>query len=177
MFSFDFADKVYLVLFVLFFFFVVAGSIGSFFLLYYSYQKLVKYFLVNTYRIKGALFIMTYIYGIRPFIKGLIHAYLYNYNSIQLASLASIEFFTFLLLIYTELMYEVFIYKILFFFECALSLAVFNVFLLISTSIEDYDKIDNYLKTVLIIISCMTVARVILDILLCRKIIESDFEE
>lgn len=155
MFSFDFSDKVYLVLFVLFFFFVVAGSIGSFFLLYYSYQKLVKYFLVNTYRIKGALFIMTYIYGIRPFIKGLIHAYLYNYNSIQLASLASIEFFTFLLLIYTELMYEVFIYKILFFFECAfyLSLAVFNVFLLISTSIEDHGKIDNYLKALLIIIS------------------------
>ena len=90
MFSFRFADKLYLVGFVLFFYFVAAGSIGSYFLYKYFYSKLSKYFMTNVYRVKGAILIMTFIYGIRPFIKGIIHSNLYNYNTIQLNSLAAI---------------------------------------------------------------------------------------
>ena len=80
MFSFNFGDKMWIIGFSLFFYIVFAGSICSYFLFYYFYDKLSKYFMTNVFRIKGAFLTMTFIYGIRPFIKGAIHAYLSPYN-------------------------------------------------------------------------------------------------
>jgi hypothetical protein len=90
MFSSCFQHKLQLVFSVLFFYVVVAGTVSSYFLYRYFYGKLSKYFMSNVFRIKGAITIMTFLYGIRPFLKGVIHAFLYHYNAVQLISLAGL---------------------------------------------------------------------------------------
>ena len=60
MMSFNFTHKVYLSLMIFFMFFVIIFAFGGYFLLYYFYGKLAKYFLDNLYRIEGAFFMMTF---------------------------------------------------------------------------------------------------------------------
>lgn len=74
MFSFDFSNKLYLAAMIFFVYFVVLFAVAGYFLMYYLYGKLAKYFLDNLYRIRGSFFMMTFIYGLRPFFKGVIHS-------------------------------------------------------------------------------------------------------
>lgn len=105
MFVWSFPQKLHLVAFVVGFYFVFLGAVGSFFLFAYFYKKLVKYFLTNLFRIPGSLMLMTYLYGLRPFIKGALHAYLSPYNEAQLISLALVELFTCILLVLSQAYY------------------------------------------------------------------------
>ena len=90
--SLRFAHKLYLAAFILGFFFVFLFAFAGFFLIHYCYGRLAKYFLDNVYRIKGAFSLMTLVYGVRPFLKGIIHALLSRHNTLQLSLLASLEF-------------------------------------------------------------------------------------
>ena len=45
---------------------------------YREYGKLAKYFLANMFRFKTSYILMTIAYGVRPFLKGSIHALMYN---------------------------------------------------------------------------------------------------
>jgi hypothetical protein len=164
MFSATFLHKFYLVFSVVFFYFVMAGTISSYFLFYYFYGRLSKYFISNVYRINGAMAIMTYLYGVRPFIKGVIHAYLYNYNHIQLVSLSGVEFLTCLMLLIAEIRYEVFIFRSVFYFEVLFYFAIgfFNVLLLQSRFMQNDEMVDSYLQVTAIVITVASLAKVIL---------------
>ena len=54
---------------------IVTGcTIASCWGYYYQYVKLARYFLSNMYRFKSSYVLMTITYGLRPFLKGLVHA-------------------------------------------------------------------------------------------------------
>ena len=57
----------------LFFFLLLFCVFGSYALYYYCYRKLARYFLINMYRFPSSYILMTITYGVRPFLKGLIH--------------------------------------------------------------------------------------------------------
>ena len=84
--SLRFTHKLYLAAFILGFFFVFLFAFAGFFLIHYCYGRLAKYFLDNVYRIKGAFSLMTLVYGVRPFLKGIIHALLSRHNTQSCAS-------------------------------------------------------------------------------------------
>ena len=74
MFSLNISHKIYLSAVIFFMFFVILFAFAGFYMMHYFYGRLAKYFLDNLYRIKGAFTLMTYIYGVRPFLKGIIHS-------------------------------------------------------------------------------------------------------
>lgn len=91
LFAEKFSDKLFSVFVISFLFIFVFYSFGSYFLLYYFYEKLFKYFLTNLFRIDGASWIMLCIYCTRPFISGCIHALLYHNHTLQLFLLGSLD--------------------------------------------------------------------------------------
>ena len=60
---------------------------------YTQYGKLAKYFLANMFRFKSSYALMTVAYGVRPFLKGAIHALLYNNWVVQMWMLVGVEIF------------------------------------------------------------------------------------
>ena len=153
MFSFNFTNKVYLSLFIFVMFFVIIFAFGGYYLLYYFHGKLSKYFLDNLYRVKGSFFMMSFIYGIRPFLKGVIHCELYHYNEVQLGLLMAIEFLTCIILVITQLYNRIFIFRSIFLcdFTIYFSLGVFNFILLYTRFLQSSEliakikDIDSYL--------------------------------
>lgn len=159
-----------MIAFVIGFYFIFLGAIAFYFLLAYFYRKLVKYFLANLYRVPGSLWLMTYLYAFRPFLKGLIHAYLYDSNSIQLLTLALIEIMTCFILILAQVRYDMFISRLLFMLEIMFFfiLAQLNIFLLLSQFTESPKVVDNYLLVSFILLSALTIARLFSILLYAR---------
>ena len=73
-FSYSIVSTFFKVFTVLFMFLLLGCTIGSYWGYYYQYIKLARYFLSNMYRFKSSYLLMTVTFGLRPFLKGFIHA-------------------------------------------------------------------------------------------------------
>ena len=76
--SFDAPTAMLQVLMLAMFFFVVVGAFASYLLYYQEYGKLAKYFLVNMFRFPSSYTLMIIVYGVKPFLKGAVHALMYD---------------------------------------------------------------------------------------------------
>ena len=69
---------------ILFMFIVLLTAITSYLFYYYRYEKLARYFLSNMYRFKSSYVLMTITFGLRPFLKGLVHAKFFDNWNLQI---------------------------------------------------------------------------------------------
>lgn len=76
-FAFSFVSKCMNAFSILFLFLVIFATFTSYVIYYTQYGKLARYFLINMYRFPSSYALMIVCYGIRPFLKGIIHAMLY----------------------------------------------------------------------------------------------------
>ena len=76
-FSSDITTRLMQALMILMFFIVFVSTFASYPWYYVQYQNLAKYFLANMFRFPSSYVLMSVIYGVRPFLKGAIHALLY----------------------------------------------------------------------------------------------------
>ena len=90
-FFFTYVEKWFSVLTFGVFFCTTFLSFSSYALYYSLYGKLARYFLVNMYRFPSSYALMIILYGVRPFLKGVVHALFYKNFVIQLWMLISIE--------------------------------------------------------------------------------------
>jgi hypothetical protein len=90
-FSFDHGSKWLLVLAVIMFFLSTFSAFSSYAIYYSSYKKLARYFLANMYRFPTSYALMIILYGVRPFLKGSVHALFYENYVLQLGLLIGIE--------------------------------------------------------------------------------------
>ena len=90
MFSYSIASKCWNAFSILFMFVVVYCVFCSYRLYYNYYTKLARYFLSNLYRFKTSYILMTVTFGIRPFLKGIVHAMLFEHWLAQIWSLIGI---------------------------------------------------------------------------------------
>ena len=98
--SFNFNNKIYMAVVILSFWIVVVFTFAGYYLYFYLYGKLSKYFLVNNYRIKSAFASNMLTYAVRPFLKGAIHSLCYDHYEVQISLLFSIEVLTIIVLCY-----------------------------------------------------------------------------
>ena len=92
-FSFDLPSKMLQVLVILMFCLVVVGTFANYPFYYGHYGKLAKYFLCNMFRFKSSYALMIIAYGVRPFVKGIIHALMYDHWVAQIWALMGVEIF------------------------------------------------------------------------------------
>ena len=91
MFSFNFSTKAFNAFSIIFLFLTFMCVVSSYTLYYHSYKKLARYFLSNMYRFPSSYALMTIIFGVKPFLKGLIHAVFYDQWVLQIWFLAGVE--------------------------------------------------------------------------------------
>ena len=90
-FSFNIESKLLQVLVIFMFFLVILTTFASNSIYYYDYRKLAKYFLCNLFRFKSSYVLMTIMYGVRPLMKGTLHALLFEHWEIQIWCLLGVE--------------------------------------------------------------------------------------
>ena len=78
-FSFNLPTKMLQVLAILTFFLILMAAFCSYSMYYSEYGKLAKYFLCNMFRFPSSYILMTILYGIRPFLKGIVHAMMFDH--------------------------------------------------------------------------------------------------
>ena len=91
MFSYSIASKCWNAFAICFAFAIVFCVFCSYQLYYDSYAKLARYFLSNMYRFKSSYILMTLTFGVRPFLKGIVHALLFEHWLAQIWALIGIE--------------------------------------------------------------------------------------
>jgi ABC-type multidrug transport system fused ATPase/permease subunit len=91
-FSFSFQSRCLVLLSALMLLLTCFTAFSSYIIYYSFYQKLASYFLVNMYRLQSSFTLMTIAYGLKPMVKGLVHALLYDHFSLQLHLLLLAEF-------------------------------------------------------------------------------------
>ena len=90
----DFNEKVFNTLIIIFLFIVIFCTFSSYSIYYHRYKKLARYFLVNMYRFPSSYILMTIAFGVRPFLKGIIHASLHDHWVLQIWLLIEVEVVT-----------------------------------------------------------------------------------
>lgn len=78
MFSYDISSKLMNIVPVIFLFIVFSYVVYSYLFYYYKYGIMARYFLVNMYRFQSSYVLMIVTFGVRPFLKGVVHAMLYE---------------------------------------------------------------------------------------------------
>ena len=94
MFHFDMGCKLLVILSLIVFFLTLITTFHSYFHYYGEYGRLAKYFLSNMFRFPSSYALMTIVYGLKPFTKGIIHAMLYEEWVIQVWLLFGVELLT-----------------------------------------------------------------------------------
>ena len=89
-------------LMIVMFFLVVLAAFGCYFWYYREYGKLARYFLVNMFRFPSSYGLMILLYGVRPFLKGTIHALMFYHWSTQVWMLFATELFILLIMLVWE---------------------------------------------------------------------------
>ena len=89
-FQFSIESKLLMVLNISMFFLTFMAAFSSFVIYYSEYGRLGKYFLINMFRFPSSYWLMTLAYGVRPFLKGAIHALLYERWELQIWMLTGI---------------------------------------------------------------------------------------
>ena len=104
--TYDISDKGIMILTIMIFFLTFLSAFSSYLIYYAEYDKLAKYFLCNLFRFKSSYILMTIMYGVRPFMKGIVHATFYYHWELQIAVLISVEAFILILVLLFEFNYE-----------------------------------------------------------------------
>lgn len=99
----QFVHKLFSLFVVFFLFIIIMFVFAGYFLLYYFYGKLFKYFLDNLFRISGSSWMMTLVFCVRPFLKGCIHSLMYENNEGQLILLGLLDLISFFLMAITQI--------------------------------------------------------------------------
>ena len=105
-FSFNIESKLLQVLVILMLLLVGLTAFASYSLYYYDYGKLAKYFLCNLFRFKSSYVLMTIMYGVRPLLKGTLHALLFEHWEIQIWSLLGVELVIQIIILGFEFKYD-----------------------------------------------------------------------
>ena len=79
-----------MVLNILMFFLTLMTAFSSYIIYYSQYGRLGKYFLINMFRFPSSYMLMTVVHGIRPVLKGAIHALLYERWELQIWMLTGV---------------------------------------------------------------------------------------
>lgn len=111
MFAINFQDKLMMTFVIFFGFFLLVFCVSGYTLYFHFYAKLSSYFLDNLYRLHSSFLIVTTIYGVRPLLRGIMHAFLGEYTVIQLFSIAGIDLVTIFLIVIVEFKRKVYISK------------------------------------------------------------------
>ena len=129
-------------------FFTFIGSVGCYFIYYCEYGKLARYFLVNLFRFPSSYVLMTIMYGFRPFLKGAIHAVLYDHWVIQMWMLIGVELAIIFLIFFFEFNYDSHKSKLLFMMDISyfMSLILLNLLMLCK---YEYFREDEIIKELL----------------------------
>ena len=101
-FQFNVPTTLLQVLMMLMFFLVVLAAFGCYLWYYREYGKLAKYFLVNMFRFPSSYRLMIPLYGVRPFLKGTIHALMFYHWSTQVWMLFATELVMLLIILICE---------------------------------------------------------------------------
>ena len=88
------------------FFLVFVGSFTIYGHYYAVYRKMARYFLVNMFRFPSSYYLMTLCFGVRPFLKGAIHALLYENWVLQIYLLILVECFILLAKLYFQFRFD-----------------------------------------------------------------------
>ena len=91
MFSFNFTTKALNAFSILFLFITFITMTSSYTIYYHRYRKLARYFLANMYRFPSSYILMTIVFGVKPFLKGVIHALFYDQWVVQIWLLIRVE--------------------------------------------------------------------------------------
>ena len=76
-FQFSVESKLLMILNTIMFFLTLIAAFTSFIIYYSEYGRLGKYFLLNMFRFPSSYLLMTLVHGVRPFLKGAVHALFY----------------------------------------------------------------------------------------------------
>ena len=99
-FSFTLASTIVQGFTICFMFIVLVTTITSYLFYYYHYGKMARYFLSNMYRFKSSYVLMTITFGVRPFLKGLVHAKFFDNWNLQIWLLIGIELTIMIIIIF-----------------------------------------------------------------------------
>ena len=102
MFHFDIGSKLLVTLNLIMFFLTLITTFHSYFHYYGEYGRLAKYFLSNMFRFPSSYALMTIVYGLKPFTKGIIHAMLYEEWVVQVWLLLGVELLTVVIVLMFE---------------------------------------------------------------------------
>ena len=147
-FSFNFFSRMLVFLGIIMLFFTMIGSTVSYFIYYAHYKTMARYFLVNLFRFPSSYALMIIMYGLRPFLKGVVHAVLFDNWELQIWLLIVIELGIILMIFYFEFRYDNHRSKLIFMMDVSysLSLVVLNVLLLLK---YEYFKDDMVIRNLL----------------------------
>ena len=90
-FSFQLPSRLLVIMGIVMLFITVVVSLSSFFLYYIQYEKLARYFLINLFRFPSSYGLMVIVYGLKPLVKGAIHALAYEQWQLQIWLLIGAE--------------------------------------------------------------------------------------
>ena len=131
--QYDIQSKMILILNVMVFFITFLTAFCSYLFYYGEYGRLAKYFLINMFRFPSSYALMIIVYGIKPFLKGAIHALLYKQWIIQIWTLLGVELLIILTIFIMEFRNDNHRSKLVFMMDItySFSLAIFNLLLLL----------------------------------------------
>ena len=171
LFSFNLTCKAINAFVILFMFVVLICSTTSYLFYHWVYGKMARYFINNMYRFQSSYILMVICYGLRPFLKGCVHALFHDRWELQLWLLSGIELSTVLVMLLFKLVLDN--YKSMLILVCevisSLSMVAMNSLLLCKhryfSREEDLKREKEvYLKLVLYLMLATWVLRVVAEI-------------
>ena len=128
-------------------------------------MKLARYFLSNMYRFKTSYILMTVTFGVRPFLKGIVHALLFEHWLAQIWSLIGIEIAMVTIIVFFEITLDSHKSRLILLFELLYSSCLIgvNVLLLLkheylaekeelAVELEIYMKLLVYFMLILLVL-------------------------
>ena len=175
-FSFTLVSTLMEIFTVVFVLLVVLVAICSYLGYYYQYGKFARYFLANMYRFKSSYLLMTILFGVRPFLKGIVHAFFFEQWTLQIWMLIGIEALAIIITILFEIVLDNHKHRIILFFELLYSFCLIglNILLLcqhdffvadeaMQVELELYMKLLVYLMMILLLLRFLAEIKVAIE--------------
>ena len=137
------------------FFLVVLAAFGCYLWYYREYEKLARYFLVNMFRFPSSYGLMILLYGVRPFLKGTIHALMFYHWPTQVWMLFATELIILLMMLIWEFACDSHRSKPVFMMDATYSgcLVLLNVlFLLKYEYLKGEVEVENLMEEVITVV-------------------------
>ena len=156
---------------ILFMFIVLLTAITSYLFYYYRYEKLARYFLSNMYRFKSSYVLMTITFGLRPFLKGLVHAKFFDNWNLQIWLLIGIELAMIIIIILFEVGLDNHKSRLILFLELLYSFCLIGLNVLLLCKHQYFDEEDEtqfelelYIKLIVYFMIILIVLRFLAEI-------------